>query len=540
MSTLTGTRELARLALRRDRVALPVWILGLSALMASFAAMTVAALRTEQDVIDETEFMAGNPALRMLGLASGPTVGGYAMIRSFATLAILAALMSVFAVVRHTRRSEATGRAELVGAAVVGRFGTLAAAVLVTVCADVLLAVFLGLGMTAAGLPAAGSFTAGAAIAAVGLVFTGVAAVTAQLSSSSRGANGLAAAALGLSFLFSGAGNLLGSVDGSGLRVVSAWPSWLSPIGWGQQMRPFGGDQWWPLAPSVAAFVALLGVAGALAGRRDFGRGLIRERRGPAHARPGLLGPLGLIRRLQRGAVRGWAVGILAFGLVFGAVSSSVEDLGGSAREWYRRMGGTDEIVDAYLTSLVSMAGMAVAVCTVQLLLRLRAEETEGPLESVLATAVGRRRWTLGQVLTTWLTAAVLLLLFALSTGLAAGQVLGDTPGRLGALAGAVLAQLPGIMVVSGCVVAAVGLLPRWAVPVSWSVLLASVLLGPLFGPTLDAPQWAQNLSAFTHVAKAPATAITAAPLTALTAVSLLLVALGTVSFRHRDLALPA
>lgn len=97
-----------------------------------------------------------------------------------------------------------------------------------------------------------------------------------------------------------------------------------------------------------------------------------------------------------------------------------------------------------------------------------------------------------------------------------------------------------GITVVSGCVVAAVGLLPRWAVPVSWSVLFASVLLGPLFGPTLDAPQWAQNLSAFTHVAKAPATAITAAPLTALTAVSLLLVALGTVSFRHRNLALPA
>lgn len=118
--------------------------------------------------------------------------------------------------------------------------------------------------------------------------------------------------------------------------------------------------------------------------------------------------------------------------------------------------------------------------------------------------------------------------------------MLGDTPGRLGALAGAVLAQLPGITVVSGCVVAAVGLLPRWAVPVSWSVLFASVLLGSPVRPHPRRTQWAQNLSAFTHVAKAPATAITAAPLTALTSVSLLLVALGTVSFRHRNLALPA
>jgi ABC-2 type transport system permease protein len=35
---------------------------------------------------------------------------------------------------------------------------------------------------------------------------------------------------------------MFGSLDASGLWVVSACPVWLSPIGWGQQMRPFGGD----------------------------------------------------------------------------------------------------------------------------------------------------------------------------------------------------------------------------------------------------------------------------------------------------------
>ena len=57
--------------------------------------------------------MATNPALRMLGLASGASVGGYAMIRDYVTLAVLAALMSTLAVVRHTRQNEELGRAEM-------------------------------------------------------------------------------------------------------------------------------------------------------------------------------------------------------------------------------------------------------------------------------------------------------------------------------------------------------------------------------------------------------------------------------------------
>ena len=37
-------------------------------------------------------------------------------------------------------------------------------------------------------------------------------------------------------------GNMLGTVDSAALRVTSAWPAWLSPIGWGQQMRPFADN----------------------------------------------------------------------------------------------------------------------------------------------------------------------------------------------------------------------------------------------------------------------------------------------------------
>ncbi|HEX2416801.1 MAG TPA: hypothetical protein VHJ83_01575, partial [Micromonosporaceae bacterium] len=356
-NALTGTAALTRLALRRGRINLPAWVLGLAGFTAATTAMWASDFDSAADVVQEMRVAATSPGIRMLGLASGASVGGYAMVRNYLLLAVLAALMSTFAVVRHTRQGEETGRAELIGAAVVGRHASLAAALIVTVGANVVLAVLLGLGMLLAGQPATGSFTAGAAVAAVGVAFAGVAAVTTQLTSSTRGASGLAAAVLGVAFLASGVGNMAGTVDPSGLRVESAWSAWLSPIGWGQQMRPFGGDHWWPLVLAVALFLAGTGAAALLATRRDFGHGMLPQRPGHARASRALRSPLGLAWRLQRGALLGWAVGMIGFGLIMGGLIGQVRDTTGPARDWYTTLAGSDEILGAYRASVLQMAG---------------------------------------------------------------------------------------------------------------------------------------------------------------------------------------
>jgi len=541
MNALTGTSRLTRLALRRDRISLSLWVLGLAGFTAGTTALWVDAYRNNvASLVEDTGMAATSPGIRMLGLASGASVGAYAMIRDYLLLAVLAALMSTFAVVRHTRQSEETGRAELVGAAVVGRHAGLAAALIVTVGANAVLAVMLGLAMLATGQPAAGSFIAGAAVAAVGIAFAGVAAVTTQLASTTRGASGLAAAVLGVSFLTSGTGNMAGHVDPSGLRVDSAWPAWLSPIGWGQQMRPFGGDHWWPLGMTVALFLVCGGAAALLITRRDFGHGMLPQRPGHAQASRALRSPLGLAWRLQRGALIGWAVGMLGFGLVMGGLIGQIRDATGAARDYYTQMAGSDQILDAYRASLIQMAGMAAAIYVVQVLLRMRAEEADGPLEPVLATAVTRPRWAASHALTALLGATALLLLYAIGAGLAAGGVLGDPAGEIRALIWPSLVQLPGILVIGAVVIAVVGLLPRFASPVSWGLLMVSILIGPMFGPALKAPQWVQDLSPFTHIPKAPAVAVTAAPVLALIVVVAVLAVTGLVSLRRRNLALPA
>ena len=535
----TGTRRLTRLAVRRDRYTLPAWWVGLGVFVAATTAMFAQSLAPHEVLLRETQMVATNTGMRLLGLTSGPSVGGYMLHREYVTLAVLAALMSTFAVIRHTRQNEELGRAEMLGSTVVGRHAGLTAAVLLAVAADVVLAVVLAAGIAVSGQPVEGALLAGASVAAVGLVWVGVAAAACQLFSTTRGAAGVAAGTLGIAFALSGIGNMLGTVDEAGLRVTSAWPVWLSPIGWGQQTRPFGETHWWPLLLAVAALGLLLAVAVALASRRDVGRGLWPERRGRAEAKRTLLSPVGLVWRLQRSAFLGWAVGLTMFGLIFGNLTEQIQGLEGSARDWWTTTGASDQIVDAYQGSMIQMAGMFVAIYLVQVLLRMRVDEARGTLEPVLASGVTRSRWLGGHVLNAIAGSVALMVLFAVGMGLTAGQVLGNTGAQVRELVWAGIVQVPGILVVGAAVVAIVCLVPRWSVPASWAVLMSTLLVGPMFGPGLDLPTWLQDLSPFTHSPTAPAVAVSASPVLALLAVCLGLTVTALVALRRRSLSLP-
>ena len=520
---LAGTVRLTRLAVRRDRYTLLAWWIGLGAFVAATTAMFADSLALRDDVERETRLVATNAGMRLLGLTSGPTVGGYMLHREFVTLAVLAALMSTFAVIRHTRQNEELGRTEMLSSTVVGRYAGLASGVVVAAAADVVLALVIGVAMVVAGQPVEGSFLAGASVGAVGLVWVGV-----------------AAGGLGVAFALSGIGNMAGTVDAAGLRVTSDWPAWLSPIGWGQQTRPFGGAHWAPLLLAVASLAVLLLVAVVLQLRRDVGRGLWHERRGHAAAARWLVHPVGLVWRLQRGVFVGWAVALTMFAVIFGNLTEQIQGLEGSATDWWTEAGGTSQLLAAYQVSIIQMAGMFVAVYVVQVLLRMRVDEVGGTLEPVLAAGVSRGRWVWGHVANAVVGSVALTCLFAVAMGLASGQVLGDTAGQVGDLTRAGLAQLPGVLLVGAAIIAVICVVPRWSVPVSWALMLFVLLAGPMFGPSLDLPALVQDLSPFTHCPKAPAAAVTAAPVLTLVALGVAFGLAGLLALRRRDLPLPA
>ena len=540
MSGFTGTTRLVRLALRRDRITLPAWVLGLAVLLAATTAMFEDNYAEHPELLEpDTRMVVENAGMRLLGLVTGLSVGGYSMHRSGMTLAILAAVMSVLAVVRHTRQSEELVREEMLRAGVVGRYASVAAAVLVVLAANVVLAGLLALGLVVAGQPATGSLVAGVSIAVVGVAFTGVAAVTAQVASTTRGASGLAGAALAVSFALSALGNMLGNVDSAAFRVSSAWPTWLSPIGWGQQMRPFADNLWWPAGFAVLLMGSLFGVAIVLVDRRDVGRGILPERRGADRASASLLSPTGLLWRLQRGALAAWVITFVGFGLIFGGLAGEVVNLEGEAAEWYEAFGGDADLLGAYWASMMQMAGMGAGVYVVTLLLRLHHDEAHGTLEPVLGTAVSRLRWLGAYALNAALGAISLVVVFALAMSITGGQAVGETRSLVGELLGAGLVQLPAIGVVGAAVVVVGMALPRLSVGLSWALVVAAIFLGPMFGPSLGLPAWLLDLSPFNHVPNAPAVAVGLAPVVALGGVGLVLASAGALLMRRRDLVLP-
>ena len=214
-------------------------------------------------------------------------------------------------------------------------------------------------------------------------------------------------------------------------------------------------------------------------------------------------------------------------------------DIGGATKEWYARVGGSDLIIDAYRASTIQMAGMAVAIYVVQMLLRMRGEEAGGRLEPVLAAGVSRPRWLIANLLNAGLGARVLLARLRREHG--RDRRVGARRHRPNsALLGAALVQLPGILVIAAVVVVVTALLPRAAATISWTVVLVSLLLGPLFGAaTMQLPSWTQELSPFTHIPKLPAADLAALPVLGLIAIAAALAAAGLAAFRHRDLALP-
>ncbi|HEX6340327.1 ABC transporter permease [Umezawaea sp.] len=523
-----GTGALVRLALRRDRIMLPAWIAGVVVLAAGSAAAAADLYSTvESRVASATAANNTTALVALYGRVYDPTsAGGISMVKTGGLGAVLIALLSIVVVVRHTRAEEETGRLELVGATVVGRYAPLSAALVVAVGTNVVLALLTAVSVAGVGMPTAGSFAFGLAWGGVGIAFAGIAAITAQVSSTARGATSLASIVLGVVYVLRAVGDTAGP-DGP------TWMSWLSPIGWGQQFRPYSGDRWWVLLVLLGFAAVVVQGAYALVERRDLGAGLVADRLGPAGSTR-LGSPLALAWRLHRGSLLGWTAAFAGVGLVLGNIADNVSGFvdSPSAREMVAKLGGTDALTDAFISAEMGIMGLVASVYGIQAALRLRTEETGQRAEPLLAGAVSRTGWAGSHLVIAFGGPVLLITAMGVGAGLSHGSSSGDM-GRFGPVLVSALLQVPAVWVVGGIVVLAFGAAPRLAAA-GWVALLLFLLLGQL-GPLLELDQWAMNLSPYTHVPKFPAGDVDPVPLVWLVLVAAALVAAGLAAFRRRD-----
>lgn len=514
---MNGLGALVRLRLRSGRIGLLAAPAAIGALVA-VSALSIAGLYGTPESRAGYAASIGDSAAGAAFNGRGydlDTVGGITALEVGLFGQLLVAACGIALAIRHTRREEESGLTELITATRIAPLAPLASA-----------AVVIGGACAAAGglsALATGSAGYGAGIALSMSAYAGVGLVAGQLAQTARTAWALALGFLLATFL------VRATVDGRGLDAT-----WLSPLGWPAEIRPFGSaPQLWPLFALAAMTFLTTGAAVAIARRRDLGAGVVAPRLGPPRARPGLASPVGLAARLAAASVIGWAAFAAVWAAVFGALSHEVTRLIDANAALLDAMGvrtATDLVGSLALLFIALSAGAAglSAVGT------LSAEESEGRLGVVASTRVPLRTWwpTWGAV--ALVGAALVLLSGAAVLGVATALATGR-----GAEVGSAL-EAGACYLIPVAVIVLVGLASRAATVrpalLGWIVLAWAGIVG-LLAETLRLPEWARDLSPLHAVGTLP---IDAPDVTAIVVLGVLAVGLGAaapVLAARRDLA---
>lgn len=160
--TLAGTGTLVRLGLRRDRWLLSLWILAFAAMAGSSASAGAGLFPVMASRIAAAQTINATASMvALFGRVYDPTsLGALSMIKYTAFMTAVLALLMVFVTIRHTRADEESGQLELLSGGRLGRNAPLAAALVISFGASLVLGLARGGALAATGLPgyrAAGS-----------------------------------------------------------------------------------------------------------------------------------------------------------------------------------------------------------------------------------------------------------------------------------------------------------------------------------------------------------------------------------------------
>ncbi|MFT8394957.1 ABC transporter permease [Propionibacterium sp.] len=519
-------RVLLRLALRRDALMIGI-VTVLIWLMSYYSARTTRDLYPDQNALVAVN-AASNASVgvvamygRVHDLSSAGGIGA----NKLAMIDMIALSFLVIAVLRrHTRSDEETGRTELLGATSGVRTCALRVSTALAAIVSLVCGIGTGLCLWAGGWQVTGSMLLGLAQAGVGLSSTGLAAVAMQFSSSTRTCSMWAYACLALAFVL----RMIGDVAAN--RGLS-WLSWLSPIGWAQQVRPYDGDRSWVLMLPLVLCIALVMLSHVLSGHRDLGAGLVPGITGTPDGRIGSV--FGLAWKLQQGTFLGWLLAYLGFGVLVGAIMGSLTGLlDEGSEQLFQALGGAGHMGDLYISLVTSFATFGAAAFGVSSVLQLRAEETRGHLEAVLARPVTRVRFAWSHL---WLAlAGPVLLLAGLGAALATVHTLvGGSTGWWREFSPG-LVMLPGVWLLTALTLAGIAWVPR-AEWLGWALLGWMVVVQEL-GRLMKFPHWLMQTSPLALLPKLPVDAMNWVPVVWLCIASAAMVAVGLAGYRRRDI----
>jgi polyether ionophore transport system permease protein len=526
--SFAGSGAMIKLALKRDRIIIPLFILFMIFLIVGIAAGFV---NLYSDLVVRQAFylqMQNNPSIvSFLGSVLDSSIGGLTAWRTGIPGPFIIGLISIFLMIRHTRSEERKGRLELVGSVAVGRLAALTSALAIAFGVNIIITVLIALGLIGLGLESASSLVLAASFGIFGCLFSSIAAVTVQLTESSGYARYLCVGILVAFFVL----RILGWDDGS-----ASWLSWLSPFGWVHYIRAFAGNDLWVFGLFLIFIVGLIIIAYWFSSIRDVGSGIITQRPGPASASKTLKSSLALTWRLQRGMLIFWIVIFALMGIMMGYTAQTVTDLISSNPQFLQLLSHLSKggPADSYFALILTSFGEVYAVYAILAASRLRSEESQKRSEILLTNSVSRSQWMVSNLIFAVLGPALVMITFSLALGLTYGSNSGHLTNDLLRILAASLMYLPAVWMITGITMLLFGLLPRLTA-LSWAVLGLFVFVD-LLGEFFDISQWIMNLSPFTQVPKLFAGDTVGTSLGWLFVLAVALMFIGLLGYRHRDI----
>jgi len=461
------------------------------------------------------------------------TIEGFVAWRMFGLLIIVGAVWGLLTATRLLRGEEDAGRWELLLAGrTTRRRATVQVLAGLAVGYVTLWALVAGFTVAAGlrprvGFPVGASLFYATAATASAALFLAVGALTSQLATTRRQANGLGAAVLAVCFLV----RMLAD-SGLGLEGLR----WASPLGWIEELRPLTGSQPLALVPVVLLVAATAAAAVVAADRRDVGAGLLARAPSTAARTRLLEGPARLALRLERWVALGWVVSLALLALVFGVVarSAAAANLADSAvAETVGRLGGRQTGAAAWIGYEFLFLAALLAVAATTQVSALRGEEATGRLDNLLARPLRRTTWLAGRLG----VAAALVAVAGLVSGVGGWIGIAAREGGvgLGAMLQAGANIVPPAIFVLGLGTLLYGLAPRLAAPalhglVAWSFVVQ------ILGSGITTNRWVLDTAVFSHLGPVPAASLDWTAVAWLVGLGVAAAVGGLAAFGHRDL----
>lgn len=493
-STLSGFGKYFRFTIKHNLVRYFVWI-GVVVFMIAYVGIYYKSMFNTQAKLDEFASVGSSPGMvAMIGkISCMATIGGAVWAKIWMFTALTLGIGMVFQVTKGARADEENGRTELFRSRAFGIHSTLASVVggallLCTVIGILSALACIALQLDPVGKGIAGSILFGLSMTAIGWIGVGVGALTNQLSASASLANSTGSIVMMVFYSMRMIGDM-----GSNHTLT-----WLSPVGWGEQMAPWAQNRGWLMLPVILLTALLIVAAFVIESRRDYGSGVLKDKKGKSEANSLMRQSWGLVLHLYKGSIIGWSIGIAVTGLMFGSVAKSMLSLFADAKVPMLKGSG----IEALMGLLLCFIGLVSVVLPMMIMTGLRSDEVKGLTESMLSRGISRRRMVLDRFVVGSCATALLLMLGGASFGLAYGAAAKDLS-QTYKLALDALVYLPGIMAIMGVIGVLFGLIPRATIPVTW-FLYGAMYFDVLLSDALKLPKWAANIMPFIGTPRVP------------------------------------